>query len=167
MPLRDRIVYVGHATVLIELDRVRLLTDPVLGAWVGPLRRHGPMPVCAATEGLDVTTHSEALDAYRRQIVELLLAERNHVCSVCVANGNCELQDLAVGMELHHVRYEHQAPALSLDRGPDAADVPPCPVCGGRMWDNRSNKRNPRAPDFKCRDRGCDGVVWHAREKAV
>jgi hypothetical protein len=28
------------------------------------------------------------------------------------------------------------------------------------MWDNRATKRNPRAPDFKCRDRSCDGVVW-------
>ncbi len=37
---------------------------------------------------------------------------------------------------------------------------PGCPVCGGRMWDNRATKRNPRAPDFKCRDRSCDGVVW-------
>jgi hypothetical protein len=59
------------------------------------------------------------------------------------------------------------APTLSLDRGPDAADVPPCPVCGGRMWDNRLNKRNPKAPDFKCRDRGCEGVVWPSRERAV
>lgn len=58
-------------------------------------------------------------------------------------------------------------PALSLERGPEAADVPSCPVCGGRMWDNRSGKRNPKAPDFKCRDRGCSGVVWRAREKAV
>jgi len=57
------------------------------------------------------------------------------------------------------------APSLSLERGADAADVPPCPVCGGRMWDNRLNKRNPKAPDFKCRDRACGGVVWHAREK--
>jgi hypothetical protein len=56
---------------------------------------------------------------------------------------------------------------LSLDRDPEAAGVPSCPVCGGRMWDNRVNKRNPKAPDFKCRDRGCDGVVWHAHEMAV
>jgi len=40
---------------------------------------------------------------------------------------------------------------------------PGCPVCGGRMWDNRATKRNPRAPDFKCRDRSCDGVVWPAK----
>jgi hypothetical protein len=31
------------------------------------------------------------------------------------------------------------------------------------MWDNRLSKRNPKAPDFKCRDRSCDGVVWPPR----
>ena len=36
--------YLGHATVLIELDGVRILTDPVLGDRVGPLRRRGPDP---------------------------------------------------------------------------------------------------------------------------
>jgi bidirectional [NiFe] hydrogenase diaphorase subunit len=74
-------------------------------------------PACLtkATEGLVVTTTSGTLNAYRRQIVELLLAERNHICSVCIANTRCDLQDLAVSMELHHVRYEHQAPALDLD----------------------------------------------------
>lgn len=35
-----------------------------------------------------------------------------------------------------------------------------CPACGGDMWDNRENKRNPRAPDFKCRRRVCEGVIW-------
>jgi L-ascorbate metabolism protein UlaG (beta-lactamase superfamily) len=35
----DRITWLGHATVLIELDGVRLLTDPVLGRRVGPLVR--------------------------------------------------------------------------------------------------------------------------------
>jgi hypothetical protein len=47
--------------------------------------------------------------------------------------------------------------------GPRASDEPSCPNCGGRMWDNRATKRNPRAPDFKCRDRSCDGVIWPAR----
>jgi hypothetical protein len=32
------------------------------------------------------------------------------------------------------------------------------------MWDNRENKRNPKAPDFKCKDRSCDGVIWPARD---
>ena len=37
---------------------------------------------------------------------------------------------------------------------------PTCPKCGGAMWDNRATKRNPKAPDYKCRDRSCDGVIW-------
>src|SRR5512141_3349596 len=41
-----------------------------------------------------------------------------------------------------------------------ALDEESCPKCGGRMWDNRLTKRNKRAPDFKCRDRSCDGVIW-------
>ena len=44
--------------------------------------------------------------------------------------------------------------------GPFALDEPSCPKCGGRMWDNRLSKRNPKAPDYKCRNRSCDGVIW-------
>jgi|SRR5271165_3083721 len=38
----DRIAFLGHATVLIELDGVRLLTDPLLRGRVAHLRRHSP-----------------------------------------------------------------------------------------------------------------------------
>lgn len=58
---------------------------------------------------------------------------------------------------------QRETPSLPFSRGIVATDVPPCPKCGGRMWDNRIGKRNPRAPDFKCRDRGCDGVIWPPR----
>lgn len=47
--------------------------------------------------------------------------------------------------------------------GPLATNEPSCPKCGGRMWDNRLSKRNPKAPDFKCRSRSCDGVIWPPR----
>ena len=40
----NTITYVGHATVRIELDGVRLLTDPVLRPRVLHLRRVGPVP---------------------------------------------------------------------------------------------------------------------------
>jgi len=46
-------------------------------------------------EGMQVTTTSPRLQAYRRMIIEMLLCERNHVCAVCVSNGHCELQTLA------------------------------------------------------------------------
>jgi L-ascorbate metabolism protein UlaG (beta-lactamase superfamily) len=38
----DRIVFLGHATVLLELDGVRLLTDPLLRGRVAHLRRQVP-----------------------------------------------------------------------------------------------------------------------------
>lgn len=44
-------------------------------------------------------------------------------------------------------------------------EQPSCPKCGGRVWDNRITKRNPKAPDFKCRDRNCDGVMWPAKQQ--
>jgi L-ascorbate metabolism protein UlaG (beta-lactamase superfamily) len=63
---RDKVVYVGHATVLIELDGVQLLTDPVLGGWVGPLRRRGARPAGEVTAGLDAVLvshlHRDHLD---------------------------------------------------------------------------------------------------------
>lgn len=53
----------------------------------------------------------------------------------------------------------------------DANGMPLCPICGGAMWDDRESKRNPRAPDFKCRNKprerggpGCEGVIWPARD---
>lgn len=39
-----------------------------------------------------------------------------------------------------------------------------CPKCAGPMWDNRIGKKNPAAPDAKCRDKNCAGVIWPVRE---
>ena len=47
-----QVTYVGHATVVIDLDGVRLITDPVLRPRVLHLRRVGSVPA-AALRGLD------------------------------------------------------------------------------------------------------------------
>jgi len=39
-------------------------------------------------------------------------------------------------------------------------EIVSCPKCGRRVWDNRLTKRNPKAPDYKCQNRSCDGVIW-------
>lgn len=41
-----------------------------------------------------------------------------------------------------------------------------CPKCGGAVWDNRETKRSPKAPDYKCQNRNCDGVIWPPRDQA-
>jgi L-ascorbate metabolism protein UlaG (beta-lactamase superfamily) len=48
-----KLVFVGHATVAVDLDGTKLLTDPFLRRGLGPLRRHGPLAPRAALEGLD------------------------------------------------------------------------------------------------------------------
>ena len=61
-----RVTYVGHATVLIELDGIRLLTDPVLRKRIGHLHRHGAAPDASVREGVDAVLishlHHDHLD---------------------------------------------------------------------------------------------------------
>jgi bidirectional [NiFe] hydrogenase diaphorase subunit len=66
-------------------------------------------------EDMEVTTDSPRLRAHRRTIVELLFAEGNHVCAVCVANGSCELPDLAVSEGVDSVRFAYQFPTAEVD----------------------------------------------------
>lgn len=67
-----------------------------------------PQPACTTkvVEGMEVRANTERLKEYRKLILEMLLAERNHQCAVCVANGNCELQNLAIKLGIDHVRFE-------------------------------------------------------------
>jgi bidirectional [NiFe] hydrogenase diaphorase subunit len=67
------------------------------------------------SEGMQVATNTPRLQEYRRMIVELLFAEGNHVCAVCVANGHCELQDLAVATGMDHVRYAYLGKPRTVD----------------------------------------------------
>lgn len=108
------------------------------------------LPACVTTvaEGLEVQTNSPRLQQYRRMIVELLFAEGNHVCSVCVASGNCELQDLAVVLGMDHVRFAYQHPQHAVDISHDrfGLDLNRCVLCtrcirvcdeveGAHTWD--------------------------------
>lgn len=71
--------------------------------------------VTKVTEGMEVLTDTPKLQNYRRMILELLLAERNHICAFCVASGNCELQYLAQQLGVTHVRYPYRFPKYDVD----------------------------------------------------
>ena len=74
-----------------------------------------PACVTQVAEGMAVQTHTDKLKEYRRMIVEMLFAEGNHVCAVCVANGNCELQDLAIEVGMDHSRFPYRFPDRDVD----------------------------------------------------
>jgi bidirectional [NiFe] hydrogenase diaphorase subunit len=113
--------------------------------------------VTQVTEGIDVQTDTPQLREYRRMIVELLLTERNHICSVCVANGHCELQDLAMALGVDHVRYEYLNPHLPVDLSHESfgVDHNRCVLCtrcvrvcdeveGVHTWDVSGRGTNAR-----------------------
>src|SRR5690348_9785649 len=78
-----RLTWWGHSTVLVEVDGVRVLADPVLRNRVGPLRRAVPLPAAARPErhtGLDVVLISHLhhdhcdLASLRRLSADVVLA---------------------------------------------------------------------------------------------
>lgn len=108
------------------------------------------LPACTTfvSEGMEVFTDSERLRNYRRMTVEMLFAEGNHICSVCVENGHCELQDLAVGMGIDHIRLPYLYPRRNVDASHQrfALDRNRCVLCtrcvrvcdeieGAHTWD--------------------------------
>lgn len=79
--------------------------------------QHRLAPACATpvVADMEVVVNSSELLAHRRTMVELLFAEGNHVCSICVANGGCELQDLAEHLGVDHLRFAGRFPELPRD----------------------------------------------------
>jgi len=108
-------------------------------------------------DDMEVTTNSKRLQKYRRMILEFLFSERNHVCAVCVANGNCELQSLAQELGMDHVNVPYMYPRLSQDATHErfAVDHNRCIMCtrcvrvcaeieGAHTWDVKERGVNAR-----------------------
>ena len=57
---RLAVTFAGHATVLLELDGVRLLTDPLLRKRIGVLIRRSPVPPASLRRDLDAVLISHA-----------------------------------------------------------------------------------------------------------
>ena len=105
-----RIPTLCHLGGLSDVGACRLCLVEVKGT-----SRLLPACVTKVAEGMEVTTETERLAKYRRMILGLLFAERNHVCSICVANGACQLQSLAESQGMTHVEFPYRFPRLSMD----------------------------------------------------
>lgn len=99
-----------HLDGVSEIGACRLCMVEIAGA-----SKLFPACVTQIAEGMDVSTNTPKLQEYRRMVVELLFAEGNHVCAFCVANDNCELQDVAIQVGMDHSRFPYRFPDRKVD----------------------------------------------------
>jgi bidirectional [NiFe] hydrogenase diaphorase subunit len=132
-----------HLDGLSDVGACRLCLVQVKGA-----RRLLPACVTRVEEGMEVVTNSEILVRYRKLLLELFFSERNHICSVCVSNGHCELQSLAQTLEVDHIDMPYRHPRVPVDASHDrfVVDHNRCILCtrcvrvcdeieGAHTWD--------------------------------
>jgi hydrogenase, Fe-only len=91
-------------------------------------------------DGMVIYTNTPRLIAYRRTIVELMLASHDRDCTTCQRSGECELQNLARRLSVHDIRFGNYRPYQPVDlTSPGIVRDPnKCILCGDcvRMCEN-------------------------------
>ncbi len=66
------------------------------------------LPACRtrAKDKMVITTHTEELEGYRKNMLKLLLSNHNLDCMSCPANGTCELQDMCNRYGIKHADHK-------------------------------------------------------------
>lgn len=82
--------------------------------------------------GMVIKTNTERLRKYRKNILELLLANHCRDCTICSNNGKCKLQDLAMRFNIKLVRYKNTAEFPDIDSSSFSImkDTNKCILCG-------------------------------------
>jgi bidirectional [NiFe] hydrogenase diaphorase subunit len=132
-----------HLEGVTDVGACRLCLVEIKG-----MNRLLPACVTEVAEGMEIQTNTEKLQEYRKMTVELLFSEGNHICAVCVANGNCELQDVAIQVGMDHTRFAYRFPDRSVDMSHElfGIDHNRCILCtrcvrvcdeieGAHVWD--------------------------------
>lgn len=115
------ITFVGHSTVLLELDGTRLLTDPVLRAQLLHLRRHAAPVAAGVTQRIDAVLishlHGDHLDppSLRRVDPDARVLAPRGAAPVLRRCGHDTIEELVAGdsvsvgaVSVTAVRAEHQ-----------------------------------------------------------
>ncbi|MDR2141057.1 MAG: [FeFe] hydrogenase, group A [Deltaproteobacteria bacterium] len=96
--------------------------------------RGGLIPSCSEEprDGLVIKTNTQRLRRYRRNILELLLANHCRDCTVCGNSGDCRLQDLARSFNLNEIRFVNTAVDPKTDHSSKciSKDLNKCILCG-------------------------------------
>jgi bidirectional [NiFe] hydrogenase diaphorase subunit len=163
LTINDQLVSAAQGETILQAARAAGIPIPTL-CYLEGLSSHGGCRLCLVeiegsnrlqpacfmkvNEGMVVRTETDQLREYRKMIVELLFAEGNHICAVCVANNNCELQNAAVALGMDHQRLDYTYPRRQVDISHDrfGIDHNRCILCtrcvracdeleGAHTWD--------------------------------
>lgn len=83
--------------------------------------------------GMKIKTNTERLRRYRKNILELILANHCRDCTTCENNSNCKLQDLAMRFHIDGVRFPNNARSTKNDDESSLCitrDAGKCILCG-------------------------------------
>ena len=83
--------------------------------------------------GMNIRTNTERLRRYRKNILELILANHCRDCTTCENNANCKLQDLAMRFHIDDVRFPNNARSTRDDDASSLCitrDAGKCILCG-------------------------------------
>ncbi len=82
--------------------------------------------------GMKIRTNTGRLRRYRKNILELLLAEHCRDCTTCGNSGKCKLQDLAVQFGISEVRFKNSRSEMPKDESSPCIirDPGKCILCG-------------------------------------
>jgi len=83
-------------------------------------------------EGMKIRTNTGRLRRYRKNILELLLAEHCRDCTTCENSGKCKLQDLAAQFGIREVRFPNSRENMERDESSPCIvrDPGKCILCG-------------------------------------
>jgi bidirectional [NiFe] hydrogenase diaphorase subunit len=128
-------VIIPEGTMILNAARANGIVIPTLcdlegltgygGCRLCMVEIHGSPKLFAAcvtpvSTGMEVVTQSDKLKEHRKMAVQFMLAERTHICSVCVANNACELQRLADELGVDHVMFEREWTSNPVDSTHDS-----------------------------------------------
>jgi len=79
-------------------------------------KRGLPASCCTpATDGMIINTHTPKVLEARRINLELLLANHDLNCTICVKNLDCKLQKYAKELMVHEIRYKGERNIYDVD----------------------------------------------------
>jgi len=144
---------------------------PYAGCRVCVVEVQGARSLAAAcafpvTDGMVVRTNTPQVREARKLVVELLLANHPKQCLTCDRSQNCELQELALELGIHEVRFEGKKPNWPIDDSNPSLvrDQNKCVLCG-RCVRICSEKQTVNVYTFA--NRGFDSTVSPAFGKGL